>query len=199
MLVGAILAPGKRGHKKMDKINRAATNKISGVDQRWISFIFDGPNSVDTTPLEGISGPGDSGGPAYLEKDGVLYVVGVSSHQQLQGHEEGRYGVREKYTKVSRYQGWLLKTMGLSRSIPKDTGYKLHKSEVLQLKHKAGSPSANISCRACYVNCWACIDFHFQVKKSSVIADRPRLLSTKLVACEEKDKYALDLITYRTL
>ena len=97
---------GLTGPQRWDKITRGATNKIDSADGRWIWFKFDSPNSPNVTDLEGISGPGDSGGPAFIEKDGKFFVVGISSHQKSDG-PRGRYCVTEFYTRVSRYREWI--------------------------------------------------------------------------------------------
>jgi hypothetical protein len=102
---------GLTGPQKWDKITRGATNKIDGADKNWIWFTFDAPNSNKVTEMEGISGPGDSGGPALVEKDNALYIVGISSNQEGKGLKKGTYGVMEYYTRVSSYYSWLLKTM----------------------------------------------------------------------------------------
>ncbi len=90
---------------------RAATNRVDEATEFWITFRFDDPRDDPTsaTELEGISGPGDSGGPAYVEMDGTRYVVGVSSGQSTRatGGREGLYGVTEYYTRVSSYMGWI--------------------------------------------------------------------------------------------
>jgi hypothetical protein len=101
---------GPTGH---DRRVRAATNRVDEASANWLKFIFDPPGSSRTTPLEGISGPGDSGGPGYLEEHGELRVAGVSSGQDdgPSGGREGRYGVREFYTRVSTHLGWLDSTM----------------------------------------------------------------------------------------
>ena len=101
---------GLTGPQKWDKITRAATNRIDSVDAQWIIFKFDSPDSKNVTALEGISGPGDSGGPAIVEQNGVKYLIGVSSHQADYG-KKGVYGVTEYYTRVSRYAEWISKTM----------------------------------------------------------------------------------------
>ncbi len=98
---------GLSGPKKMDKVTRAATNRIDGVSDQWISFNFDAPESENTTELEGVSGPGDSGGPAFLDINGVRYIVGVSSHQMNNGKTSGVYGVTENYARVSTYKEWI--------------------------------------------------------------------------------------------
>lgn len=99
---------GQIGPRKWDKITRAATNRIDSADEQWISFVFDAPGSKNVTSMEGVSGPGDSGGPAIIAKKGKYYVVGISSHQK--GQEKfgkGRYGVTEFYSRVSKHKDWI--------------------------------------------------------------------------------------------
>ncbi|MDH3216080.1 MAG: trypsin-like serine protease [Candidatus Krumholzibacteria bacterium] len=94
---------GETGPQKLDHKKRAATNRIEGVDDDWIYFTFD--RGEVATDLEGVSGPGDSGGPALIEDHGSLYVVGVSVFA-LEG-EPGRYGTREAYARVSTHLEWI--------------------------------------------------------------------------------------------
>ncbi|MDX1577620.1 MAG: trypsin-like serine protease [Gemmatimonadota bacterium] len=95
---------------------RAATNRIDFVTDAWIAFRFDDPREEGSaaTALEGVSGPGDSGGPAYIERDGVRYVAGVSSAQSTRetGGREGVYGVTEFYARVSSYIAWIEEVAG---------------------------------------------------------------------------------------
>lgn len=99
---------GLTGPKIMDKITRAATNRIDAVTNQWISFDFDAPESKGVTKYEGVSGPGDSGGPALIDNKGVLSIVGVSSHQKGASiYGEGKYGVTEYYARVSSYVNWI--------------------------------------------------------------------------------------------
>jgi len=102
---------GLTGPQKWDKVTRGATNIIDGADSSWIWFAFDAPDSPKTTDLEGISGPGDSGGPALVERDGTLHLLGISSHQLGEGKKKGTYGVTEYYSRVSSYYGWIAETM----------------------------------------------------------------------------------------
>jgi hypothetical protein len=92
---------------------RAATNRVELVEDTVLRFRFDGPSDPDVTDLEGISGPGDSGGPAYLVRDAVLFVVGVSSAQSARptGGLRGRYGVLEYYPRVSHFADWIQSTI----------------------------------------------------------------------------------------
>ena len=104
---------GLTGATREDRRVRAATNRVESTldvfpvtaargqypaEGFQLRFTFDAPGSTMTTELEGISGPGDSGGPAYVERDGVLYVIGVSSGQDrrpAKSHKPGHYGVFE--------------------------------------------------------------------------------------------------------
>lgn len=90
---------------------RRATNRIERADEQWIVFRFDPP--AGATALEGISGPGDSGGPALVEVDGHPHLAGVSSWQdnREQG-AQGVYGVLEHYARVSSYADWIDRVTG---------------------------------------------------------------------------------------
>jgi hypothetical protein len=92
---------------------RAATNRVEQADGAVLQFRFDAPTDPGTTPLEGISGDGDSGGPAYIELDGIVHVIGVSSAQDSKptGRKIGRYGVFEYYPRVSYFADWIRKTL----------------------------------------------------------------------------------------
>ena len=91
---------------------RAATNRVEKADA-YLQFRFDAPGDPGVTPLEGISGEGDSGGPAYIERDGVVYVAGVSSAQDSRpaGKKIGHYGVLELYPRVSNHADWIRATL----------------------------------------------------------------------------------------
>ncbi|NKB90289.1 MAG: trypsin-like serine protease [Acidobacteria bacterium] len=92
-----------------DRRLRGAQNRVDGSKPGYLQFTFDAPESGNALPLEGISGPGDSGGPAlWVHGDGRTYVLGVSSHQNRQGAKnEGMYGVVEYYARVSEYRDWI--------------------------------------------------------------------------------------------
>jgi secreted trypsin-like serine protease len=95
---------GKVGLTKEDKVKRAANNIIEDVDQNWLTFDFDRPSQA--LELEGISGPGDSGGPAFIEENSQLYIAGISSWQDNDGIE-GVYGVKEFYARISTNLNWI--------------------------------------------------------------------------------------------
>ncbi|MGH7858455.1 MAG: trypsin-like serine protease [Candidatus Binatia bacterium] len=98
---------GVAGPATSDGVLRGATNVVERVHERLLIFRFDAPPAG--TDLEGISGPGDSGGPALLQVDGRVYLAGISSGQdaRAQGGREGVYGVIEYYTRVSSYVDWI--------------------------------------------------------------------------------------------
>ncbi|MGL4578653.1 MAG: S1 family peptidase [Shewanella xiamenensis] len=94
-----------------DKQLRAAHNAVVGVQEQWLQFIFD--RDANALPLEGISGPGDSGGPAYLVSTDSVCLIGVSSWQNAESTnwEEGKYGVIEHYSRISYFRDWIEKTL----------------------------------------------------------------------------------------
>ncbi len=100
---------GISGPTANDRLVRGATNRVDVASDFWLKMVFDPPESSRTTRLEGVSGPGDSGGPAYVDGDGAEVVVGVSSGQSTRatGGKLGRYGVTDFYTRVSRYVPWI--------------------------------------------------------------------------------------------
>ncbi|MGH1380740.1 MAG: S1 family peptidase [Shewanella xiamenensis] len=108
-----------------DKQLRAAHNAVVGVQEQWLQFIFD--RDANALPLEGISGPGDSGGPAYLVSTDSVCLIGVSSWQNAESTnwEEGKYGVIEHYSRISYFRDWIEKTLlqisGISPEICPDS------------------------------------------------------------------------------
>lgn len=108
------IGTGLTGPQSNDRRVRGATNRVDEASAYWLKFLFDAPDSRGTTSLEGVSGPGDSGGPAYLRDAGREVIVGVSSGQSSRatGGRPGRYGVTEYYTRVSRYVDWIESVTG---------------------------------------------------------------------------------------
>lgn len=98
---------GLTGPVERDRTRRVVTNRVVGADSLWIRFRFDPPG--EGLYHEGISGPGDSGGAAFVETDSVLWVIGVSSWQDTAPTErkQGLYGVIEHYTRVSTHLDWI--------------------------------------------------------------------------------------------
>lgn len=108
---------GSIGPDSVDARLRKATNRVEAVDQEWLVFKFDAP--PNGTALEGISGPGDSGGPALIAVGEEWAIAGISSGQDSGTLGEGRYGVLEYYTRVSQYIGWIESVIG--SSVTRDT------------------------------------------------------------------------------
>lgn len=102
---------GKTGVEGNPGTMRAATNLVDGTtqDNHFLYWEFDSPDSEKVTPLEGISGPGDSSGPAFILSGDTYYVAGISAGQSTQatGGVEGLYGVTEYYTRVSTFAAWI--------------------------------------------------------------------------------------------
>lgn len=94
-----------------DKALRAAKNVVTGVKEQWLQFVFDrGENAL---ALEGISGPGDSGGPAFITLDDSIFIIGVSSWQNTEATnwQEGKYGAIEHYSRISYFRNWIKQTI----------------------------------------------------------------------------------------
>jgi hypothetical protein len=102
---------------KTDWRYRAATNRIDEVNDYFVKFAFDNPDSPsgNLTEMEGVSGPGDSGGPAFVIENDQVLLVGVGSTQSTKKTNgiEGVYGVTEQYMRVSNYIDWIKTNMKL--------------------------------------------------------------------------------------
>lgn len=96
---------GLIGPDQVDGELRIATNQIEQVDEQWLISHFDPPPHC--TKLEGVSGPGDSGGPVLIETGEGWAIAGISSGQKSFNLGEGRYGVQEYYTRVSTQIDWI--------------------------------------------------------------------------------------------
>ncbi|MBT8189030.1 MAG: trypsin-like serine protease, partial [Bacteroidia bacterium] len=89
---------------------RAYTNIIDGVNNTHIIFDYDSPEN-DPTEREGTSGPGDSGGPAFIHKGEILYLAGVSSMGEPGIKGPATYGAIEHFVRVSIFQDWINETI----------------------------------------------------------------------------------------
>jgi len=105
---------GESGPVGNDHVVRGATNRIDEATAAWLTFRFDAPGDPRATELEGVSGPGDSGGPAFIGEGAAARLAGVSSGQSSRatGGRRGRYGVTEFYVRVSRYVAWIESVTG---------------------------------------------------------------------------------------
>lgn len=82
---------------------RKAQNKIELAEGPLLKFKFDKDDAA--LPLEGVSGSGDSGGPAYSTLNGTHSLLGISS--RVEGGTIGKYGVLEVYSRVSFFKPWI--------------------------------------------------------------------------------------------
>ena len=98
---------------RTDGRRRAATNVVVDAGPRRLFMKFDAP--PEGTSLEGVGGPGDSGGPALVDVGGKWQVAGISS-ASMDG-KPGQYGVTDVYTRVGSYVEWIdtVSTVGDSR------------------------------------------------------------------------------------
>lgn len=84
---------------------RKAQNRVEKARGNEISFVFDRGDKA--LPLEGVSGNGDSGGPAFMRLGNTYWLLGISSRADSWFKDVGEYGVNEVYTRVSAHLPWL--------------------------------------------------------------------------------------------
>lgn len=102
---------------------RAATNVVTGAGDHFIEVRFERGGEPGVTELEGVGAAGDSGGPAFLDIDGVRYVAGLNSWGDGAGEiGVGEYGSRDYQTRVSRYVAWMEEHIPLPSGQPPDDG-----------------------------------------------------------------------------
>lgn len=111
---------GRSGPTKSDGLRRAAQNVVTKTEGTYIQFVFDSPDKA--VPLEGISGPGDSGGPALIDVGGKLFTIGISSQNRAPMGMVCRYSSVEVYARVSSSAGWIKEA--IQKDIPPTTRWK---------------------------------------------------------------------------
>ena len=89
---------------------RRAFNKITNARDQWLCYVFDKPPSA--LPLEGISGDGDSGGPALIQVMGQWRVAGLASWKYMKDKpglllHPGFYGQTSYNVRLSHYVNWI--------------------------------------------------------------------------------------------
>lgn len=99
---------GLAGVGQPDGALRGGTALVDRATANTLVWRFREPGDARATDLHGISGPGDSGGPALIVRGGEVCVAGVSGRQRRQvGQAPGTYGVDEVYTRVSAHREWI--------------------------------------------------------------------------------------------
>ncbi len=130
-------ANGKTGTIRDESFNdgqfRKAYNLIDGFEDNYLAFSFDSPKSDKVLKLEGVNGPGDSGGPALIMQDKSLLIAGVSSrgyyeHESDDSAATGKYGWIENYVRISTTIRWIQKITGQT-AISEDSESSLNKYE----------------------------------------------------------------------
>lgn len=102
---------GTLGLRHNDGHFRRAQNRVEEAGQ-WLTFRFDDPREIgnQALDLEGIPSLGDSGGPALLETEDGLVLMGVALGELEEGESppvQGLYGTTQLYERVSSHQDWI--------------------------------------------------------------------------------------------
>jgi tetratricopeptide (TPR) repeat protein len=101
-----------RGSGVMNKFS----NVINKVSDKWLFYQFD--NSVGALPLEGMSGSGDSGGPAIIVENNTPYLAGLHSWHTYEGdlsnYQSSLYGQSGAMVRISYYKDWIQGEMSSS-------------------------------------------------------------------------------------
>ncbi len=105
---------GQEGTITDDRQLRGARNKIESVTNLVLAFEMNDPATA--LDLEGVGGPGDSGGPAYIETDEGLFIAGVSSYG------EWLYGDFDHYARVSTHVDWIEEAMKEADALAEENG-----------------------------------------------------------------------------
>ncbi len=139
MLGKGDIGNGLIGVNSNDGKQRGATNRIETATDKWLTWTFDHPDTKTKylTEYEGISGPGDSGGPAFIVKDDTVYLAGISSWQDTKDGPEGLYGVVENYTRVSQYIKWINEEMAETNTASEEILRVVQKPNAIDDRPKA--------------------------------------------------------------
>lgn len=98
---------GERGGKSDGRLRRA-TNVVSAVDDLLFEVTFERPGEAGVTDLEGVGASGDSGGPVFLEIDGVVVLAGLNAFGDApDGIGIAQYGAWDVQTRVSAHAAWI--------------------------------------------------------------------------------------------
>lgn len=114
-------ATGDKGYSPNNPFNdgkfRQAWNTITATSGNYLVFAFDHPDESNSLPLEGVAGPGDSGGPALVKTDKGMQIIGISSggaypdELAKKYNKLGKYGWQEYYIRTSMLYDWITTTV----------------------------------------------------------------------------------------
>lgn len=93
--------------EKWDRRKRAAINTVDRVTPRILALQIKKPE--EASDLQGAAAPGDSGGPAYIQAGGELFVAGIGYATDDTNADGiiGNPGDWELYTRVSAFVPWI--------------------------------------------------------------------------------------------
>lgn len=102
---------GTSGRLRNDGKFRRAENRVDTAGE-WLEIHFDDPRLPDSSALalEGVPGLGDSGGPALLDHDGVLTLIGIAVGEVANegaDQRQGLYGATGVYERISLHAAWI--------------------------------------------------------------------------------------------
>jgi secreted trypsin-like serine protease len=108
---------GTTGRQYNDGNLRLAMNRITDVERRF-RIRFDDPrdSASQALPLEGMPSLGDSGGPALLENENGLFLVGITVGEvetdDFSEETQGKYGAVAVYESVVSQLDWIEAVIG---------------------------------------------------------------------------------------
>ncbi|MEX0962773.1 MAG: trypsin-like serine protease [Pseudohongiellaceae bacterium] len=108
---------GTTGRQYNDGTLRLAMNRVTDVGRR-IRIEFDDPREFPSLalPLEGMPGLGDSGGPALLDSESGLLLVGITvgevEGEDFSEETQGKYGSIAVYESVALHIDWIEAVIG---------------------------------------------------------------------------------------
>jgi hypothetical protein len=108
---------GTTGRQYNDSNLRLAMNRITDVERRF-RIRFDDPrdSASQALPLEGMPSLGDSGGPALLENENGLFLVGITVGEvetdDFSEETQGKYGAVAVYESVVSQLDWIEAVIG---------------------------------------------------------------------------------------
>jgi secreted trypsin-like serine protease len=102
---------GTSGRQRNDGKFRRAENRVD-VAGEWLEIHFDDPRLPDSPALalEGVPGLGDSGGPALLDQEGALTLIGIAVGEVAReggDQRQGLYGATGVYERISLHAAWI--------------------------------------------------------------------------------------------